>query len=43
MGFVDKEALEDKEEFLKLADGTEIRLDKILSVNNTQFYGHCAN
>jgi len=33
----------DKEEFLKLADGTEIRLDKILSVNNTQFYGHCAN
>ncbi len=33
----------DKVEFLKLADGTEIRLDKILSVNNTQFYGHCAN
>ena len=33
----------DKAEFLKLADGSEIRLDKILSVNDTQFYGHCAN
>jgi Rho-binding antiterminator len=27
----------DKEEFIKLNDGTEIRLDKILSVNDTQF------
>ena len=33
----------DKAEFLKLADGSEVRLDKILSVNDTQFYGHCAN
>lgn len=33
----------DKVEFLRLADGTKIRLDKILSVNDTQFYGHCAN
>lgn len=32
----------DKEEFLKLPDGTEIRLDKILSVNDTKFYGHCS-
>ncbi len=31
-----------KVEFLKLSDGTEIRLDKILSVNDTQFYGHCS-
>ena len=33
----------DKAEFLKLADGSSVRLDKILSVNDTQFYGHCAN
>lgn len=33
----------EKAEYLKLADGSAIRLDKILSVNDTQFYGHCAN
>ena len=33
----------EKAEFLKLADGSEVRLDKILSVNDTQFYGGCAN
>ena len=32
----------EKEEFLKLSDETEIRLDQIISVNNTQFYGSCA-
>jgi Rho-binding antiterminator len=31
----------DKEEFLVLADKTEVRLDQILSVNDTQFYGAC--
>lgn len=30
-----------KEEFLILPDDTEIRLDQILSINNTQFYGGC--
>ena len=30
-----------KEEFIVLPDNTEIRLDQILSVNDTQFYGGC--
>jgi len=30
-----------KEEFLVLPDETEIRLDQIISVNDTQFYGSC--
>jgi len=30
-----------KEEFVVLPDDTEIRLDQILSVNDTQFYGSC--
>lgn len=30
-----------KEEFLLLPDDTEIRLDQILSINDTQFYGNC--
>ena len=32
----------DKEEFLKLKEGTIVRLDQILSVNDTQFYGYCS-
>ncbi len=31
----------DKEEFLVLPDNTKIRLDQILSINDTQFYGSC--
>lgn len=31
----------DKEEFLVLSDNSEIRLDQILSVNDSQFYGGC--
>ncbi len=30
-----------KEEFVVLPDDTEIRLDQILSINDTQFYGSC--
>lgn len=30
-----------KEEFLVLENKTKIRLDQIISVNNTQFYGAC--
>ena len=32
----------DKAEFLKLKDGTIIRLDQIIGVNDTQFYGFCS-
>lgn len=31
----------DKEEFLILANNTEVRLDRIISIDNTQFYGSC--
>ena len=31
-----------KEEFLVLPDETEVRLDQIISVNDTQFYGGCS-
>jgi len=30
-----------KQEFLVLADDTEVRLDQIISVGDTQFYGSC--
>ena len=31
----------DKKEYLVLPDGTEVRLDQIISVGDTQFYGSC--
>ncbi len=31
----------EKAEYLKLSDGTEVRLDQIISLNDTQFYGSC--
>ena len=31
----------DKEEFLILSDQTEVRLDRIISIDDTQFYGSC--
>ena len=30
-----------KEEFLVFPDNTEVRLDQIISVDDTQFYGAC--
>ncbi len=30
-----------KEEFVVLPDNTEIRLDQIISINDTAFYGSC--
>lgn len=30
-----------KEEFLVLPDGTEIRLDQIIGIDDIQFYGSC--
>lgn len=30
-----------KEEFLVLPDDKEVRLDQIISINDTQFYGSC--
>ncbi|MFT5166037.1 MAG: Rho-binding antiterminator [Saprospiraceae bacterium] len=38
---IDTLVTRNKEEFLVLPDDTEIRLDQILSVNDTQFYGAC--
>ena len=31
----------DKKEFMILQDGTEVRLDQIISVGDVQFYGSC--
>lgn len=31
----------DKKEYMILEDQTEVRLDQIISVGNTQFYGAC--
>lgn len=38
---IDNLLTRNKEEFMLLPDATEVRLDQIISINDTQFYGSC--